>query len=259
MISQLKEIYEYREMIFSLVRRELRGRYKGSVLGFLWTFINPLLQLAVYTIVFSVILKNSIEKYYIYLFVALVPWMFFSACITSGSHCVIAQKDMVRKIYFPRAVLPISFVTSQFVNMLFSFIIIFIILIVSGVGINLKAIVALPLVMVSEYVVALGITMLTAGLTVYFRDLEYILSIISMLWMYMSPIIYGVDRIPEQYLPIFYLNPLTPILVSYREILYYKTMPQTLDLMRVLILGVAILIIGSFVFSKCTRRFAEEL
>ena len=162
MISQLKEIYEYREMIFSLVRRDLRGRYKGSVLGFLWTFINPLLQLAVYTIVFSVILKNSIERYYIYLFVALVPWMFFSACITSGSHCVIAQKDMVRIIYFPRAVLPISFVTSKFVNMLFSFIIIFIILIISGVGINLQAIGALPLVMVSEYVVALGITMLTA-------------------------------------------------------------------------------------------------
>lgn len=258
-MNHLREIYEYREMIFSLVRRDLRGRYKGSVLGFLWTFINPLLQLAVYTIVFSVILKNNIESYYIYLFVALVPWMFFSACITSGSHCVIAQKDMVRKIYFPREVLPISFVTSQFVNMLFSFIIIFAILIVSGRGLNLRALIALPLVMVSEYVVALGITMLTAGLTVYFRDLEYILSIVSMLWMYMSPIVYGIDRIPEQYVPLFYLNPMTPILVSYRNILYYKEMPQISYLIGVLVLGIVVLIIGSFVFSKCTRRFAEEL
>lgn len=259
MKERINEIYEYREMIYSLVRRDLRGRYKGSVLGFLWTFINPLLQLAVYTLVFSVILKNNIENYYIHLFVALVPWMFFSSCITSGSHCVIAQKDMVRKIYFPREVLPISFVTSQFVNMLFSFIIIFAILVVSGVGISLKALLVLPLVMMSEYVVALGITMLTAGLTVYFRDLEYILSILAMLWMYLCPVVYSVDRIPDMYLPLYNINPMTPIIVSYRQILYFKEVPEISYLLFVLFFGVIVLVAGSFVFSKCTRRFAEEL
>ena len=100
-MNVLKEIYEYRQMIFSLVQRDLRGRYKGSVLGFLWTFLNPLLQLVVYTLVFSVIMRAGIEDYYIFLFVALVPWLFFSSALTGGAGSVLASKDMVKKIYFP--------------------------------------------------------------------------------------------------------------------------------------------------------------
>lgn len=134
-----RELYAYREMIFSLVRRDLKGRYKGSVLGFLWTFINPLLQLAVYTLVFSVILRNNIEDFYLFLFVALVPWIFFSTSVAGGSSCIWQQQDMVKKIYFPREVLPIAFVTSQFINMLLSLLVVLATLIVSGFGINFKA------------------------------------------------------------------------------------------------------------------------
>ena len=117
-MKTIREIYEYREMIFSLVKRDLRGRYKGSVLGFLWTFLNPLFQLLVYTMVFSIIMRMGYEKYYLFLFVALVPWIFFSTSVTAGASCIWAQKDMVNKIYFPREVLPIAHVTSMLVNML---------------------------------------------------------------------------------------------------------------------------------------------
>lgn len=122
----LNELYAYREMIVSLVRKDLRGRYKGSVLGFLWTFINPLLQLMVYTVVFSVIMRAGIDKFYLFLFVALVPWIFFSSAITGGATSILSQQDMVKKIYFPRQVLPISYVTSSFVNMLLCFLVIFV-------------------------------------------------------------------------------------------------------------------------------------
>ena len=118
-MKTLKEIYAYRQMIFSLVKKDLRGRYKGSVLGVLWTFINPLMQLVIYTIVFTFILPSNIENYYIHLFVALVPWIFFSSALTGGSIAITGQKDLVKKIYFPREVLPISYVTSSFVNMRF--------------------------------------------------------------------------------------------------------------------------------------------
>ena len=124
-MKQLRELYEYREMIFSLVKKDLRGRYKGSVLGFLWTFINPLLQLVVFTLVFSVIMKAGYEQYYMFLFVALVPWMFFASSVQDGSTSILREKDMVKKIYFPREVLPIATVTSGFVNMLLTFIVIF--------------------------------------------------------------------------------------------------------------------------------------
>lgn len=101
-----KEIYQYKSMIQSLVYRDLHGRYKGSVFGFLWTFINPLLQLLVYSIVFSIILRMGIENYSLFLFVALIPWIFFASSIQSGSSCIINNANLVNKIYFPREILP---------------------------------------------------------------------------------------------------------------------------------------------------------
>ena len=154
-MQHFKELYEYREMIISLVRKDLRGRYKGSVLGFLWTFINPLLQLIVYTIVFSIIMNTSYEQYYLFLFVALVPWMFFSSSVTDGAASILKEKDMVKKIYFPREVLPISTVTSGFVNMILTFIVVFVVVIISGRGLNPLALLCLPVVMIVEYILCL--------------------------------------------------------------------------------------------------------
>ena len=128
-MKTIKELLAYRTMIGSLIQRDLRGRYKGSVLGFAWTFLNPLLQLAVYTVVFSAIMRSGIEDYYLFLFVALIPWIFFSASLTGGSSCILSQKEMVKKIYFPREVLPIAHVTSQLVNMMLSFLVVLAVLI----------------------------------------------------------------------------------------------------------------------------------
>lgn len=258
-MSTIKEIYQYREMIFSLVRRDLRGKYKGSVLGFFWTFLNPLLQLVVYTIVFSVFFKNNIEKFYIFLFIGLVPWLFFSTCISGGATSVVNQENLVKKIYFPRQVLPISFVTSAFVNMLLTFIVIFAVLIVSGYGIYFTILWALPIVMIVEYLLALGITMLFSALTVYFRDLEYVLGIIAMAWMYLTPILYEVDTIPEEYQKLIYLNPMTGIILCYKEILYYKKLPELGMIVSGLVIGVLFLIGGFVIFEKMQKRFVEEL
>lgn len=258
-MKTIKELYAYRQMILSLVKRDLRGRYKGSVLGFLWTFLNPLFQLIVYTLVFSVIMKTGIDKYYLFLFVGLVPWLFFSACLTVGASCILSQQDMVKKIYFPREVLPVSFVISQFINMLLTFIIIFIVVILSGVGINPIALLYLPVIMIIEFILALGITMLSSAFTVYFRDLEYILGIVSMAWMYLTPIIYAQESVPKEILPLFNLNPMSPIIIAYRDILYYKQVPKLSTLLQALLLGIIIIIVGFFSFRKLKRQFAEEL
>lgn len=258
-MKRIKEIFDYREMIVSLVRKDLRGRYKGSVLGFLWTFINPLLQLLVYTIVFSVILKSNIEKYYLFLFVALIPWIFFSSSVTAGSSCIISQKDLVKKIFFPREVLPISHVTTCFVNMLLSFIVIFFVIIISGTGINLIAVLYLPIIMIVEYILALGMVMIFSALTVYLRDLEHILGIITMAWQFLTPIMYSIDIVPESVMPVFMANPMTPIIIAYRDILYYKQIPHISTLFHAFALGVIVLILGLFVFNKLQKHFAEEL
>lgn len=259
MINRFKELYAYREMIFSLVKRDLKGRYKGSVLGFLWTFLNPLLQLAVYTMVFSVIMRAGIEDYYLFLFVALVPWIFFSTSLSGGSSCIWAQQEMVKKIYFPREVLPLSYVASQFVNMLLSFVVIFVVLIFSGHTLNPLALLCLPVVMLVEFILALGMAMLTSAITVYLRDLEYILGIVTMAWQFLTPVMYSGDMVPEEIRWAFNLNPMTPVIQVYREILYYGNVPELNTLLSATIFGVVVLIIGWCVFHQLQKHFVEEL
>ena len=255
----LKELWQYREMIVSLVKRDLKSRYKGSVLGFMWMFLNPLFQLFVYTIVFSGIMRMNIDKYYLFLFVALVPWIFFSTCLSGGTMVIFGQQDMVKKIYFPREVLPIAFTTSQFVNMLLSFVVILVVVFCSGITVEPMAYVCLPVVMLIEYILALGITLLASGLTVYFRDLEHILGILSMAWMYLTPVLYSIDMVPEAYRGLAYINPMTSITIAYRDILYYGKVPQMDTLINAFVLGIVVLVIGRFAFGWLQRGFAEEL
>ncbi len=255
----LKEMWQYREMVRSLVKRDLKSRYKGSVLGFLWMFLNPLLQLFVYTVVFSVIMRMNIEKYYLFLFVALIPWTFFSVCLSAGANVVVMQQDMVKKIYFPREVLPVSFVTAQLVNMLLSFVVVFAVILISGTKVSVAALLFLPLVIMIEYILALGLTLMVSALTVYFRDLEHIISILAMAWMYLTPVMYPVEMVPERFVRLFYLNPMAPVIIAYRDILYYGQVPRMRNLILSSAAGGIVLVLGCLVFRCMQRHFIEEL
>ena len=246
-------------MIFSLTHRELRGRYKGSILGFLWTFLNPLLQLFVYTFVFSVIMRSGVEKYYLFLFVALIPWIFFSTSLAGGCGCILSSSDMVKKIYFPREVLPLSFVITAFINMLYCFVVVFAAIIFAGIGFNPEALLYLPLVLAVEFLFTLGVTLLASALTVYIRDLQHILGIVVMAWQFLTPVMYSSDKVPEQYQSIFMLNPMTPIIDAVRAILYYKKVPHIDTLLSATLFGVFFIVFGELVFAKLQRGFAEEL
>ena len=255
----LQEIYEYREMIYSLIKRDLRGRYKGSVLGFLWTFLNPLFQLVVYTFVFSIVMRAGYDKYYLFLFVALIPWIGFSSSVAGGASCIWSQKDMINKIYFPREVLPIAHVTCQLINMLLSFLVILAVVIVTGHGLNPIALLYLPIIIIVEYLLALGLTMLVSAVTVFLRDVEFVLGIIMMAWQFLSPVMYGADMVPEELQGLFALNPMTPILVAYRDVFYYKQVPRISTLLQATILGIILLIVGVAVFEKLKKHFSEEM
>nr|WP_129599761.1 ABC transporter permease [Anaerophilus nitritogenes] len=257
-MTGIKELYGYREMLRNLVRKDLRTRYKGSFLGFLWTFINPLLQLIVYTIVFSTIMRTNIDKFYMYLFVALIPWIFFTSSIQGGATSIITNKDLIKKIYFPRLIIPLSVVNAAFMNMLFSMVVVFIVLLISGIGLS-KYILLLPLVMILEYLFVLGLSFMFSALNVYFRDLEHILGIITMVWFYLTPIVYGVDMIPEKYLGLFYLNPMTNMVIAYRDILYYKKVPDFSTFGSIFAWSVIFIVLGYVVFQNLQKNFVEEL
>ncbi|ADL32904.1 polysaccharide ABC transporter permease protein [Butyrivibrio proteoclasticus B316] len=258
-ITDIKNIWIFRDMIFELTHRELRGKYKGSVLGFLWTYINPLMQILVYAFVFSQIFRSGIEKFHLYLIVSMFPFNFFTGGVLQGLGSVRYQGDLVKKVYFPRQILPIVSLTVNFVNLLISFGIIYSILLISGWGINLRIQLWLIPVLLTEYVFALGLAFLLAAVEVYFRDIEHIVSVLMMVWMYVTPMFYSIEIIPEKFLKFFYCNPMLYIISMFQQILYYKVAPDLRYMGRAVCFAIAFLIVGSIVFKVLEKRFAEEL
>lgn len=259
MITDIKDIWMFRDMVFELIHRELRGKYKGSVLGFLWTYINPLMQILVYAFVFSQIFRSGIEKFHLYLIVSMFPFNFFTGGVIQGLGSIRYQGDLIKKVYFPRQILPIVSLTVNFVNMLISFLIIYSILLVSGWGIDLKLQVWLLPVMVIEYFFALGLALMLSAVEVYFRDIEHIVTVLMMIWMYVTPMFYSIEIIPEKLLPVFYCNPMLYVIGMYQQILYYKVAPNMVYMARGAGFAVAVMVIGSVIFKMLEKRFAEEL
>jgi ABC-2 type transport system permease protein len=181
--------------------------------------------------------------------------------MTGGSMAVLGQKSLVTKIYFPREVLPIAYVTSSFVNMLLSFVVVFAVVLVAGVPVNPLGMLTLPLVMIVEYLMALGVAMTVSAITVYFRDLEHILGIISMGMQFLSPVMYNevTMNITGRNLTLFKLNPMYYILSAYRTILYYGEVPDLKTLLPGLAFGVVMLLAGFRIFDVLKKRFAEVM
>lgn len=258
MFKKIKELYMYRQFLKTSVKKEFRGKYKKSFLGVLWSFINPLLQLVIYAMVFPYILRIQEDNYVMFLFSALIPWNFFSTTISQSTSVIVGNGGILKKVYFPREILPISIVISGAINFLISCIIIFVALIISGIGITVN-ILWLPVILLVQCIVTLGICFVLSALTVYIRDLEYFINVLLQLWMYLTPVFYTMQLIPKNIARIFYLNPMVQIINAYRNIFYYKTMPDLKALGIWTILGIIGVIIGFSIFKKLEKRFAEEL
>ena len=241
-----------------MVRRDLRSRYKGSILGFFWTFLNPLLQIMVYGVVFSTVMRVDIEDFYIYLFVGFVPWFMLSSAVNQGATCIQSQSNLVEKIYFPRMVLPLSTVLTCFVNMLLSELVVFAVLLLSGFGLS-GYIIALPPIMLIQLLFVFGIVLVVSACTVYVRDLAHILEIVTMAWFYATPICYTPEMLPEEFRFLLYANPMSGIVDCYRQALYYKEWPDLSMAMLALSIGVVTVFAGGVIFQHLQKGFAEEL
>lgn len=253
-----QKIYQYRELLKTNVKKEIRGRYKNSFLGVMWSFLNPLLQLAVYSIIFGALLAGGDSTYPIYICVALIPWTYFTTTITQSAFTVIGNGDIIKKVYFPREILPISVVTSGAVNFIISTIIILAFVIFSGVGLSWYLLLY-PFVLLVQYVLLLGISFIVSSITVYFRDLEHIIGVILLAAFYGTPIVYKLEQLPPNLQIIMQLNPMTHIINGYRDIFYYHQMPNMGTLSILLGISVIVTIIGYFLFKKLQKGFAEQL
>lgn len=253
----IANLYQYRELLKSNIKKEIRGKYKGSFLGVLWSFVNPLLMTLVYAIVFPFILRSGPEHYVTYIVIGILPWNFFTTVISQGTFTILGNAGIIKKVYFPREILPISVATSGLINFLISIPIIFFFLIFSGIGLS-KYILLLPLVVLAEYILLLGIIFITSAIDVYIRDAEYLINFFVQMLFYATPILYSSDLFGSKAW-ILKLNPMTTIINSYREILYQKTLPDMTMLILVLLGSTLLLFIGIAIFRKLEKGFAEEV
>ena len=206
-----KNLYEYRELLKSSIKKDVGGKYKNSVLGVLWSFLYPLLQIAVYAIVFPLIMRSNMENYTVFVCCGLIPWNFFSTAISRSSFTMIENGNILKKVYFPREILPISVVTSEAVNFVISTIIILAFVLGTGMGLTWYVI-FYPVILLIQYILLIGISLFVSSITVYFRDLEHIIGIILMAAFYGTPIVYKLEQLPHSLQILMQLNPMTHII-----------------------------------------------
>ena len=255
-----KDLYNYRELLKTSVKKDIGGKYKHSFLGVLWSFINPLLQILVYALIFPLVMKNggSYKDYTVFMVCGLIPWAYFTTVINRASFIMIENGNILKKVYFPRSILPLSLVTSETINFLVSCIIILAFIVIKGFGIS-KFILFFPLVLLIQYVLLLGIALIFSAITVYMRDIQHFIGVVLQLLFYATPIVYSIDTIPEGFRWILKWNPMTYIIEGYRAIFYNQTMPDLKSLGVLGIISIIILIVGYLLFNKLQKRFAEEL
>ncbi|MBA9086024.1 ABC-type polysaccharide/polyol phosphate export permease/surface polysaccharide O-acyltransferase-like enzyme [Fontibacillus solani] len=258
LIGQLKEIYDYREMLRNMVLKDLRTKYKGSVLGFLWTFLNPLLMLAIYSFVFSSIMKSDIPDFPMFILVALLPWNYFSQAILQGARSIVNNAELLKKVYFPREILPLSVIGSNLINYLLTLVILIPALWISGIHIT-TAVFSFPIVLFIQSMIIFPIVMLSSLGLPYLRDLEHILNVLMMICFYLTPVLFPVSFIPVEFRWIFDYNPMTPIINAYRDLFLYGQWPDFGALLPMLLVLIVLNTVIAVVFSVLQRNVVEEV
>jgi len=248
------------ELLLALTQKEIKARYKNAVLGFLWIFINPLLQMVVMGFVFSLIFKFGIKNYYLFLFTGLLPWNFFSLALTKATPRIVWDRNLIQKSKFPREVVPLSIILSHFFHFAVSWMMLIIYLFISrqwqfftlsAIGYQLLAI-SLLLVFTS------GLSLITAAYDVFYRDINFVTQAVVLIWFYATPIIYPLRIIPQHYKIFFYLNPLSGIFSLLQKPLVENDLPLSILLSQV---GVIFLItfFGILIFRKKEKYFSDWL
>lgn len=269
MVRRIRELWSYRELVRNLIVRDLKARYKNSVLGIAWSWVNPLLMMTVYTLVFNFLAGQSeLRDYPVFVLCALLPWNFFSTSVSQATSSIVAAAPLVKKVYFPREVLPISVVIGNLVNFLIALPVLFLLALATGSPITGWALL-LPVPILIQLCFTIGVGLITATLNVFYRDTGLIMDVLLLAWLFLTPVLYPISTVPEQHTlwgvtfnPQVWmrrLNPMASIIASYRELLYWGV-PTGLDfLLRTAVTSVAVLIIGYLFFHRFAARFAEEV
>jgi lipopolysaccharide transport system permease protein len=276
LIARLRELISYRYLVLNLVVRNLKVRYKKSLLGVAWSMLNPLLMMLVFTVVFTVLAGTmDVAVPPVFILAGLLPWTFFAGTVTAATRSLVDSSHLIKKVYFPREVLPLSIMLSNLVHFLIALPIYFILAIIFGIpgaelGTYWPYLAWLPVVIFVEAVFALGLSFFTAAINVFYRDMEIVIDTIILAWFFVTPVFYDFTKylsatrvvfgteVPVSRIA-FILNPMASIIAAYRDAIYYGRMIGLDFFFRTAITSVIVLVIGYWFFQRYNWRFGEEL
>ncbi|NTX01612.1 ABC transporter permease [Myxococcus sp. CA051A] len=260
MIRLVRELYQYRGLLLSLVQRELKARYRGSFLGFLWTFLNPTLHMLVYALLFTVVMRASTPNYSYFMFVGLLPWIWFSSSLGAGASAISDRRDLMTKVRFPAQVLPTTVVLTNLSNYLLS------LPLMVGLGlfhgqVPTWHVIAFPVVVLIQLIFTLAMTYILAAINVTFRDLQHIVGNILTMWFFTTPVLYQASTILDERVrtAVLVVNPMSSLMLSYQAIFYEHRLPDPLPLAALALFSLALLWGASILFESRREEFAESI
>lgn len=260
-MNKIKELCSYKELLKNLVIKELKVKYKRSVLGFFWSFLNPLVLMVIYTFVFSYVFKIPTKDFPIYLLVGLIPWNYLNFALSSGVDSIVGNANLVKKVYFPREILPLSHILSNLIDFLLQLTVLIVALVILGY----RFYVFIPLfiaVVAIHTIFNTGCSLLFACANVYYRDVKYLVQVILIPWFFACPIVYEFSMFKHSsplLQRIYKLNPMADIIMLYHDAFYYLRPPSIALLAYALGSSLAVFALGYYVFNRFSPLFAKEV
>jgi len=256
--SALSVLWRHRELIYSLTQRDIRSRYKQSVLGIAWALLQPLAMTAVFTVFMSMIDKSPSGPIPrpVSIYIGMLPWTFFAGGLTGGTECLVGNFNLITKIYFPREVFPISAVLGKIIDLGLGVLVLIAMLALFHVRLSGWILFTIPVLLV-QIALMLGLTFMLSSANLFYRDVRHIMPLLTQIWMYVSPIVYNLDRVPHKYLRLYMLNPMAGMVDAYRRVALEGVPPIWNYLGYSAVFSIVVLLLGYWMFKKLEPKFAE--
>ena len=254
----MRDIGYYKDLIFVLTQKEIKVRYKNTVLGYFWSVTNPLAFALVFYIAFKIIMRVPIEDYALFLIAGLFPWQWFANSVNASATVLLGNASLIKKINFPRNIIPLTMVMQDMIHFLLSIPVIVLFMLLYHKSLSWSWIYGIPLLLGIQFLMTYGFTLMVSSINLFFRDVERLTSIFMTLLFYFTPIIYPETMIPDRYDYWLYLNPLSALMISWRKLFLEGSLEMNALLLS---LGYSLLslLVGYWVFRRLSRRFAEVL
>lgn len=249
---------KYKELLSELTKREIKSRYKQSILGYAWVILNPFFQMIVMAFVFSHIMKIPVigVPYAIYLYVGLLPWTLFANSLTASVNSLVNNASLITKIYFPREIFVLSSILAKIVDFALASVVLIIFLVWFRVPVTIHLLWFVPIFLIQQ-IFTYALSLLLSAFNLFYRDAQYVLSLGLILWMYLTPVIYPAELMPERYRWIFQLNPMAVLINAYRQIILSGSMPNLTSLMLAMGVSVSLYVVAYIIFKKLEGVFAD--